>query len=179
MFKNFFLSSLIFIFFITNSYSEKIEKIDVAGNERISKETIIIFGDIDKNIDFNDDKLNEVLKKLYNTNFFKDIKISLSNKVLKIAVVENPIVQEVKILGIKAKKYKEPLFESIKIKKNNSFNEYLVKKDRDLILNILRSSGFYFAEVDVEKVSNDNNTVSLIYNVELGKRAKIKQIKFI
>ena len=179
MFKNFFLTSLIFIFFITNSYSEKIEKIDVVGNERISKDTIIIFGDIDKNSDFNDEKLNEVLKKLYNTNFFKDIKISLSNKVLKIAVVENPIVQEVKILGIKAKKYKEPLLESIKIKKNNSFNEYLVKKDRDLILNILRSSGFYFAEVDVEKISNDNNTVSLIYNVELGKRAKIKQIKFI
>ena len=143
MFKNFFLSSLIFIFFITNSYSEKIEKIDVAGNERISKETIIIFGDIDKNIDFNDDKLNEVLKKLYNTNFFKDIKISISNKVLKIVVVENPIVQEVKILGIKAKKYKEPLFESIKIKKNNSFNEYLVKKDRDLIFHAETSPNGY------------------------------------
>ena len=80
---------------------------------------------------------------------------------------------------IKAKKYKDPLFEAIKIKKNNSFNEYLIKKDRDLILNILRSSGFYFAEVDVEKISNDNNTVNLIYNIELGKRAKIKQIKFI
>ena len=40
MFKNFFLTSLIFIFFITNSHSERIEKIDITGNERISKDTI-------------------------------------------------------------------------------------------------------------------------------------------
>ena len=179
MFKNFFIIFFIFVFFTTNSYSEKIEKIEVEGNKRISKDTILIFGELDKKKDFNEDDLNNILKNLYNTNFFNDIKISITDKVLKIVVVENPIVQEVKILGIKAKKYKDPLFEAMKVRKNNSFNEFLVKKDRDAILNILRSSGFYFAKVDVEKISNDNNTVSLLYNVDLGNRAKIKQIKFI
>ena len=32
--------------------------------------------------------------------------------------------------------------------KNNSFNEYLVKKDRDLILHILKTNGFYFAKIN-------------------------------
>ena len=179
MSKKFFLFFIIFIFQIFNSFADKIDKIEIIGNERITKDTILIFGKIDDKADFTDEELNKILKNLYNTNFFDDIKISISNKVLKIVVVENPIVQEVKILGVKAKKYKDPLFEAIKVKKNNSFNEYLVKKDKDLILNILRSSGYYFAEVILEKILNDNNTISLIYNVNLGKRAKIKTIKFI
>ncbi len=179
MSKKFFLFFIIFIFQIFNSFADKIDKIEIIGNERITKDTIIIFGQIDDKADFTDEELNKILKNLYNTDFFEDIKISISDKVLKVVVVENPIVQEVKILGIKAKKYKDPLFEAIKVKKNNSFNEYLVKKDKDLILNILRSSGYYFAEVILEKILNDNNTISLIYNVNLGKRAKIKTIKFI
>tara|TARA_B100000131_G_scaffold148825_1_gene144535 strand:- start:739 stop:2979 length:2241 start_codon:yes stop_codon:yes gene_type:complete len=179
MSKKFFLFFIIFIFQIFNSFADKVDKIEIIGNERITKDTILIFGKIDDKADFTDEELNKILKNLYNTNFFDDIKISISNKVLKIVVVENPIVQEVKILGVKAKKYKDPLFEAIKVKKNNSFNEYLVKKDKDLILNILRSSGYYFAEVILEKILNDNNTISLIYNVNLGKRAKIKKIKFI
>ena len=74
---------------------------------------------------------------------------------------------------------KEPIFEQIKLKKNNSYNEYLVKKDKELILNILKTNGFYFAEVKLEKIQNPNNTVSLIYNIDLGKKAKIRKIKFI
>ena len=179
MFKKFLL---IIIFFLLTSFaanSKKIDKINVIGNERITSETIIIFGEIDLNDDFSPDKLNEILKKLYETNFFKDVKVNITNKTLNVVVVENPIIQSVQINGIKAKKLREPLFDSLKIKKNNSYNEYLVKKDRDLLLNILRTSGYYFAKVDLEKVENLNNTVSLIYNVDLGKRAKIRKIKFI
>ena len=41
------------------------EKINVLGNERISKETIIIFGEIDLNDDFDDNILNNILKNLF------------------------------------------------------------------------------------------------------------------
>ena len=37
---------LIFTFSILNSYAEVVDKIEVDGNERISLETIVIFGDI-------------------------------------------------------------------------------------------------------------------------------------
>ena len=98
---------------------------------------------------------------------------------MNITVVELPIIQSIQILGIKAKKLQEPLFDSMVLKKNSSFNEYALKKDRDLVLNILKSSGYYFAEIKLEKVDNSNKTVDLIYNIDLGKKAKIKSIKFI
>ena len=179
MLKIFLLVQLLFFLLLSPLNAEKIEKINVSGNERISKDTIIIFGEIDIKDDFNDNKLNQILKNLYNTNFFEDIKINITDKILNILVVENPIIQNVKIEGIKAKKMQEPIFESLQLKKNNSYNEYLVKKDRDLILNILKSNGYYFAKINLEKIENPNNTVSLIYNVDLGKKAKIRKIKFI
>ena len=179
MFKKVLLLILFFSSFFFNSYAEKINKINIVGNERISKETIIVFGEINLNDDYDINKLNTILKKLYDTNFFKDVNINISNKVLNVSVLENPIIQNVQIKGIKAKKLKEPIFDSLALKKNNSYNEYSVKKDRDLFLNILKSNGFYFAKIKLDVLENDNNTVSLIYNVNLGKRAKISKIKFI
>ena len=179
MFKIFYLAHFLLLLLLNLANAEKIDKIIISGNERISKDTIIIFGEIDLKKDYDDQSINKIFKNLYNTNFFEDIKINLKNNILNIVVVENPIIQDVRILGIKAKKLRDPLFETIKIKKNNSFNEYLVKKDRDLILNILKTNGFYFAKIKLEKIENQNNTVSLIYNVDLGKKAKIRKIKFI
>ena len=179
MFKKFFLTLFFLLLFLNSVFAETIKKINISGSERISKETIILFGEIDINEDFSEHTINKILKNLYNTNFFEDIKIDISNNILNVFVVENPIIQNVKIEGIKAKKLKDPIYEALKLKKNNSFNEYLMKKDRDLFLNILKSNGFYFAKVNIKKIENSNNTVSIIYNVDLGKRAKIRKIKFI
>ena len=149
MFKKIFLIHSFLLLFLNSVFADVVKKVNVSGNERISKETIILFGEIDLNSDFSDQTINEILKNLYDTNFFEDIKISILNNTLNIVVVENPIIQHVKIEGIKAKKLRDPIFEALKLKKNNSFNEYLMKKDRDLFLNILKSSGFYFAKVNV------------------------------
>ena len=177
--KIIFLTQIFLFFLINPVYAEKIKKIIVTGNERISTETIIIFGEINLNEDLNDNKLNLILKKLYKTNFFEDVKISLINNTLNVLVSENPIIQLIEIKGIKAKKLRDPILESLNLKKNNSFTEFVAKKDRDLVLNILKNNGFYFAEVKLKKVENDNKTVTLIYEIELGERAKIKKIKFI
>ena len=147
MLKNFLIAQIILLLSFISVNAEKVEKSNVLGNERISKETIIIFGEIDLNDDFDDNILNNILKNLYNTNFFQDVKIDIKNKTLNINVVENPIIQKVELLGIEAKRIKDPILEQLKLKKNNSYNEYLVKKDKELILNLLKTSGFYFAEV--------------------------------
>ena len=44
--KKLFFIYFVFFNFSTNSYSEIVNKIDIKGNERISLETIIVFGDI-------------------------------------------------------------------------------------------------------------------------------------
>ena len=73
-FKKIFISVVFFLSLInTNSYSEVVKKIEVNGNERISNETIAIFGDVAIGKDYEISDINLIIKKLYDTTFFSDI----------------------------------------------------------------------------------------------------------
>ena len=93
--KKTLLQSLFFcIFVITISYAEIVKEVKAVGNIRISLETIVVFGDIRVNEDYNAQKINELTKQLYDTDFFSYLEISLNNGVLEISVKENPIIQK-------------------------------------------------------------------------------------
>jgi len=62
----------IFLFFLFSySLAEIVNDINVVGNKRISKETIIVLGKIKLGVDYNDSTLNTVFKNLYKSDFFK------------------------------------------------------------------------------------------------------------
>ena len=175
--------SFIFIIFlflnIKNSYAESLKKFLITGNDRISNETIILFSgyNIDDNI--NESDLNMIIKKLYETNFFKNINLDFSNNVLKINVEENPLIQSLVFEGIKKQSLIEKIKDILIQKRNHLLSKVKLKKMRDRIINILRVNGYYFSEVSTKIKKNNNNTIDLVYNIELGKKALIKNIKFI
>jgi len=177
----FLIKILILTFlFLSNSNSEIIKKIEISGNQRISSETILVLGNISTNKNFEDKDLNKSLRELYNTNFFSNIQMSLVNGTLKIDLVENPIIENIEILGIKNKSFLENIYESISLKDRMSYTENQLASDINLIKNILKSNGFYFAEVVPSLVeNNDLNSVRLKIEIEQGERARIKNIVFI
>ena len=176
--KLLFIFAFIFLF-TTDINSEIIKNIEISGNVRISDETIILFSEIKKNQDLKNENLNLIIKKLYTTNFFSDINIAFDDGILKISVKENPVVQTLQFKGIKNKRILEVLNDTIQLKEKSSFLKSIAKSDEKIITNILRSNGYYFAEVNSKIISNPNNTVDLIYDVVLGERALITKIKFI
>ena len=160
------------------SYAEKYNEIKVIGNQRLSVETIVMFSGLDIKNDINLSDLNESIKNLYKTNYFKDIKISTDEKTIKIEIVENSIIQSIEINGVKNKSMLRKLEE---ITKKSEKYPYLKDKTIDqkiLLLNLVRNAGFYFAEIDTKIIYNENNSVDLIYNFELKNRAIIKKINF-
>ena len=164
---------------ITNSYAEVIKNIEIVGNNRVSKATILNFSDLKKGDDVSLLNINESLKSLYNTKFFEDVKINIKNNLLTISVKEYPVIQEINFKGIKRKQTIEDLKEQISLKEKNPFNESLIKNDLNKILNILKNSGFYFADAKVQVEENQNDTINIIYNVNMGEKATIKEIQFI
>ena len=103
MFRFIFKILIIFLILTNYSFSQVINKINIIGNDRISKQTIILFGDIKLNESYSPLKLNNVLKNLYKTNFFDDVTLEVKGQTLFINVKENPIVQSINFLGIKKK----------------------------------------------------------------------------
>ena len=164
--------------FFTVSHAEIINSIKINGNERISKETIIVLGNISTGKDLNSNDLNNIIKNLYETNFFKNINIDIQNNVLEINIIENPVIQEVIFNGIKKKSHEEILYNSVNLKNKNSFVEFYAKRDLEIISNILQQSGYYFVNVESKIIENNNNTINLVYDITLGNKAIIKEIKF-
>ena len=183
--KNKFIS--FFCFFIClyffNSFSSAssnlIKEIKINGNDRISDNTIILFSEVEINQILSNDDLNNILKNLYKTNFFKDISLKIIDEQLVISVVEYPIIDSIEYNGIKADKIKEALNDIIKLKSRSSFNEFLISSDRTQIINYLKDIGYYFSTVETFVENLDNNLVKITHDIQLGNKAKIRKISFI
>ena len=178
------MKKLLFPFFIMLMFfsvakAEFVNNIVVNGNDRVSLETIILLGDIEKDKEYTDTILNNIINELYKTNFFSDIKLEILNGTLHIEVTENKIIQNIEIKGIKANKTRDLIKERMVLKNKSPYNEFFVSKDLNNIKNSLKSVGYYFVEVKSSIIENNNNTVNLIYDIELGEKAKIDKIVFL
>ena len=179
IFKN-ILFFLLFLFFIfSRSYAVEVKQITITGNERVSDETIIMFSKINIGDEFSSADLNNSLKELYYTNYFKNVSISNDSGIININVIENPIIQTVTINGVNKKKINESLNDITQKIEKYPFVENRINDQVVLIKNILKSNGYYFVDIKTSITENNNNTVDLIYDINLGEIAKIKKIKFI
>jgi outer membrane protein insertion porin family len=177
--KKFILISIIIISnFFSQLNAEIVNKIIINNNDRISLGTIKTYGNIELGKNYSEDDLNQVLKNLYNTKFFKDVSFKIENQILIIDVVENRLVQTVNIKGIKSSNIQEAILKSLSLKEKSPFVESEISKDLTNIKNSLIQEGYYFSNVSSKIIMNDNNTVNIIFDIELGKKSKILIIEF-
>ena len=171
---------LIFSFFlnIVNVNAQTFNEIEVKGNKRLSVETILMFSGLRTNVDYEADDLNFAIKSLYETNYFKNIEINIFENKLELQIEENPIIQSTTINGIKNKSLLKQLTNITKKSEKYPFLKSKVKDEKNILLNLVRSAGFYFSDIEAKVVDNKNNSVNLIYNFNLGDRAVIKNINF-
>ena len=180
MLHKLFQSLILCLFFSVNSLAEIIDDVKITGNKRLSKESIIIFSEIIFGEDYDVDKLNVIFKNLYNTNFFKDIKISIKKNILIINIVENLIIEDIAFNGVKNKKIVEAITDISKLKSRSAYTNSALSNDVINVKNLLQNAGYYFADVKTSLDTNTkNNTVKIIYDIDLGKKAKISKIIFV
>ena len=181
IFKTFFLGLFILISYTSFLKAEKVNEIIISGNERISEETLIVYGEISKNKDYTQEGINNIIKKLYDTKFFSKISINFSNGVLKINVEENPIINSISLQGEPTKKFTKALLNFMTLKEKSSFIKNDVKKDVEIIREFYNQLGYYSSTVEARtmEVKGGNNLIDLIFIIDKGKREKITKIFFI
>ena len=177
--KTFLLSFLLnFLIFSSFSFSEIIKKIEITGNNRISDETILMFSNVDTGQSVKNNKINKILKDLYNSNFFNDVSVKIEKNTLFINVDEAPLIKDIKITGVKAEKFKKLIRDSLILKARGPFNDFLLTKEKNIIRSQLKTAGYYFSNVDPSIELLDDNMVSIDYVVDLGEKSKIGKISF-
>lgn len=169
---------IVVIFLIlTNSLFAQIKKVNIVGNVRVNSTTIESL--VDKKINNIDSiYINNLTKKIYDTDFFADVKVSFNQDILTITVAENPIVNFFYINGVKDSDL-DQVNKIITLKENNIFSSSKLKKDIEATREFLNGSGYYQATIFPEVIKIDNNQINLIINIDKKEISKIKNIYFI
>ena len=169
---------IVVIFLIlTNSLFAEIKKVNIVGNVRVNSTTIESL--VDKKINNIDSiYINNLTKKIYDTDFFADVKVSFNQDILTITVSENPIVNFFYLNGVKDSDL-DQVNKIIKLKENNIFSSSKLKKDIEATREFFNASGYYQATIVPEIIKIDNNQINLIINIDKKEIFKIKNIYFI
>jgi len=168
---------LFFFLILTSSVFAEIKAVKILGNKRVSSNTIESL--IDKktpNID--SIYINNLTRKIYNTDFFSDIKISYEQDILTISVIENPIINFFYINGLSEDDL-DKVNKIVSLKENTIFSNSKLKKDVEEIKLYFKSEGYYSTVVDPEVIKLENNDVNLIMNVDLKNKSRVSNIYFI
>tara|TARA_Y100001935_G_scaffold254794_1_gene265040 strand:- start:273 stop:2510 length:2238 start_codon:yes stop_codon:yes gene_type:complete len=167
------------LFLITTAKAVVINNLKINNNERITKETILTYGNIKLNKEYNQKQLNKIIKDLYETNFFKKISLRVDGQTLILDIEENKIIQSVKVEGVKSNKIKTVILKNLFSKDKSPFLIEKVKNDVNRMKTSLNRIGYYLSNVKSKILENNNNTVDLIFEVTLGDKSKIRKIEFI
>ena len=174
-----FINLIIFLFFLTTfANGEIVKKIQINGNKKVSDETIKIYGDIKVNENYSEKKLNDILNKLYKTNFFENVDVKLSNNILTVNLKEFLTINQIIILGEKSSRRNEQIKKIISLKEKQSFIKSNLSNDIELIKNFYSSSGFNSTEIQA-KVKNFEDSVDLILDIKIGNETRISSINFV
>ena len=168
-----------FLLVSLNSYAETLKNIKIIGNSRIADETIFSFLSININDNLTEDKINQVTRDLYETNFFKNVSLQFTNNELIINIVENPIIQNIIYNGIKSNTLLESVINGVNLIERSSYVELYLEEDISLMTENLKNRGYYFSNINSKIENLEDNKLNLIFDIELGNKAKIKKISFI
>ena len=182
MLRSFYKIILIFLlsfFYFTYSTAEVINKINIDGNSRVSDETILMFSSVSIGDNLINNDINDLLKRLYKTNFFKDVQIKFEKSILTISLIENPIIENINYIGIKSKTLKDELIKNLKLKSRSSFNEIDLYNDKEKLFSELKNKGYYFSRINIYKENLEDNKINITFDIELNEKSKIKKITFL
>ena len=178
MIKTFTL--LLFFLNITfSSSAEIIKNVIVNGNNRVSDETIKIYGGIKINKNYNENDLNTVLKKLYETDFFENINLKIDNNILTINLDEYPFINQLIIDGEKSNRIKNEIKKAIRSKNKRSLIKSNLAKDIEIIKLLYSSLGYNTSKVEAKLKKIDDNNFDLLFQINRGTKTKISTIKFL
>lgn len=185
MFKKFLKLIAIGIFLInisnTKAFSATkgtIKNIEFNGNQRINDIVINSYLEIEIGEIYNKDKVNQTIKNLYKSDLFENVNAKYKNRTLTFILKENPVVNKVFLEG-NDKLTDEILLTEISIARRSIFTKSKVKNDIKRITDLYRRSGRFSAKVDAKIIKEKGNRVNIVFEINEGKKAKVKKIFFI
>ena len=145
------------------------------GLQRIDRDTVISYSEIDINMNYSEEKGNEIIRNLFKTNLFSNIEISFIDNKLSIRLKENPTINLIRFQGNK-KKSDEDLLQELSLKERSVYSRSKVKKDIERMLSLYQRAGRLSTEIIPKVETLENNRINLTYEILESDVAKVSNI---
>ncbi len=165
---------------------EVVERIEIVGNERVTRETIMYYLSSREGEYYNEDLLRRDFRVLWSTGFFSNIKIEnedgTSGKIIKITIEENPIIKEV--VYKTGKKVKEgDIVDKLKEKDDyilpySYYSPYKVQRITATINDLLVEKGLMDGKVEVETNKKGTNEIEVVFRINEGPKLRVGEVVF-
>lgn len=184
MFKPRILSALIVAIFSQSTWALEpfvIKDIRVEGLQRTEPGTVFNYLPVQVGDVMSDEKATQAIKSLYNTGFFKDVRVEAEGEVLVVTVQERSSIAQIDFSGNKSfpsDKMKEGL-KQIGIAEGLILDKSVLERAEQEIKRQYLSQGKYSATVKTVTSPLERNRVAVRFEIEEGKVAKIRDINIV
>lgn len=158
-----------------------IQDIRVEGLQRISAGTVFNYMPVAVGQQVQDEQAGEVIRALYKTGFFKDVRLERENNVLVITVQERPAVADITFSGNELLET-EQLLEALKdigLAKGRVFNRSILDKIEQELRRQYFSQGKYGVKLISTVTPLERNRVGIAIDISEGRAATIKNINIV
>ena len=158
-----------------------VRDIRVEGLQRISEGTVFNYLPVNIGDQLTQQRIQEALRAVFATGFFKDVEIRWDNGTLVVAVLERPSIEAFTIEGnkdIKTEDLEGPLAD-IGLKAGRTFNRSVLDEVEQSLTDQYFSQGKYAATVATEVEELPGNKVNIAIKIKEGDRARIRQINIV
>jgi outer membrane protein insertion porin family len=171
----------------TPAGNQTIEDIDVIGNRRVPKETVLsrVFtrrGDV-----FDEAALERDLRSVWNTGYFDDVRIEREQGqkgwLIHIYVREKPTIRTISYKGLSSVSESDVLERYKKVKVpltvDSPYDPTKIAKAKVVLQQLLSEHGRQFATINVQVQQIPPSSVGVTFNVKEGPKVKVGKIKFV
>lgn len=123
-------------------------------------------------------KINSSLKALFSTGLFADVSFSFNQGILRVNVVENPIINRIAFEG-NQRLDDETLGAELQLRPRVVYTRTKVQADVQRVLELYRRSGRFAATVEPKVIQLDQNRVDLAFEIDEGDATGIRKINFV
>ena len=155
-----------------------VKSITVSGSQRIEPDTVRSYLSFKPGDPYTRETLDQALKDLYATELFADVQIRDDNGALTILVRENPVINRIVLEGNKAVK-EDKIRPEIRLAPRQIFTRSKARADVQRIIELYRRQGRFAATVEPQMVQLDQNRVDIVFQINEGKKSKVRQINII
>ena len=159
------LNLLLLLSIIGTANGATVSRIDITGNQRMDDESVRILADVKPGNDVNSEHVNNIAKTLQSSGYFEKVDVKLNGNVLKINVVESPIINMVTVEG-NDEIDTEDLKKEIKTKERTSYDKSVIGGDVQRMLTLYQRKGFFGTKINPKKIDLDNNRVNVVYEIK-------------